>query len=101
MPEYIPPEEVTSPRRDWSLIAILDDPRKAHQCVVALGRWQNKPVLAMRWNGNRDNPIGNPQSRGLSTWFILGERFNDAIIENLPSEEKRVLARNFIPRSTK
>ena len=99
--DFIPAEEVTSPRREWSLIAVLQDERRPKTCVLALGRWDNRPVLAMRWNGHKEFPIGNPQSRGLPTWFIVGEQFNDALIENLRSEDKKILARNFIPRGGK
>jgi hypothetical protein len=28
----------------------------------------------MRWNGNEESPLGNPQSRGLATWFIVPEQ---------------------------
>ena len=34
-------------------------------------------MLAMRWNGNKENPLGNPQSRGLSTWFIVPINIGD------------------------
>lgn len=95
--EYIPPSEVNSPRKRWSLIMILFDPKRAHDCVLALGRWDDHPVLAMRWNGNKDNPIGNPQSRGLPTWFILPDRYVDALIETLVPD-MRTLARNFFPK---
>jgi hypothetical protein len=94
-PEYTPPEVVTSPRRQWSLISVLDDPKSAGKCVMALGKWEDKPVLALRWNGTRENPIGNPQSRGLPTWFILPERFNVPLIAQLPAD-KRALVKAII-----
>ena len=94
--EYILPSEVTSPRRQWSLISVLDDPREAGKCVLALGRWKNEPVLAMRWNGSAENPIGNPQSRGLPTWFIVPNRYSSVLIETLAPKMK-TLARNFLP----
>jgi hypothetical protein len=62
--KYISPTEVISPKKSWSLITVLVDGGPG-EGALALGRWDNKPVLAMRWNGdNDDNPIGNPQSRG-------------------------------------
>jgi hypothetical protein len=39
--------------------------------AVALGYWEGKETLAIRWNGDDENPVGTPQSRGLPTWFIL------------------------------
>lgn len=95
---YIPPSEVVSPRRQWSFISVLDDPEKPGECVLALGRWENEPVLAMRWNGREDNPIGNPQSRGLPTWFIMPARYSKALVGTL-SAEKQALVKNFLPEA--
>jgi hypothetical protein len=83
---YIPPVDVVSPRRQWSLLSVLFDQGESG-VAVALGRWEGQPVLAMRWNGSDDNPIGNPQSRGLPTWFIIPREFRDPILSKL-----RVLA---------
>lgn len=85
---YIPPNEVTSPRQKWALIAVLDEGSEG-QAALAVGLWDKTPVLAMRWNGNAKNPIGNPQSRGLATWFIVPGKYRDAIIQsaNLPGDK--------------
>jgi hypothetical protein len=85
---HIPPAQVISPKRRWTLIAVLDDKEDEDTPAVALGRWDRKPVLAMRWNGTNENPIGNPQSRGLPTWFILPNEFRDAILAKMPPEKK-------------
>ena len=90
----IPPAEVISPRRHWSLIAVLTEANDDGS-ALAIGRWDGKPVLAMRWNGDDENPVGNPQSRGLPTWFIVPDRYNDAILSTL-AKDKRMLVRNFI-----
>jgi hypothetical protein len=98
MPDsHIPPASVTSPRLHWSLIAVLDE-GSAEDVALSLGRWDGEPTLAMRWNGDDSgNPIGNPQSRGLPTWFILPTgRYTEAIITALPPD-KVALVRNFIP----
>jgi hypothetical protein len=95
MSKYIVPEEVTAPRRQWSLIKVLVD-TKLGGFALALGKWNDKPVLAMRWNGGNDrNAIGNPQSRGLPTWFILPDRYNESVLSTLPPDMS-ALARNFI-----
>src|ERR1700694_4205477 len=73
MDRYIQPSDVQSPRRHWSLIHVLFD-GGPNESSLAIGRWDNKPVLAMRWNGNEDSPLGNPQSRGLPTWFIVPDQ---------------------------
>lgn len=94
---YIRPNLVISPKAHWSLIDVLDD-QGDDDISVALGRWDNIPVLGMRWNGNDDNPIGNPQSRGLPTWFVMPEgNVSEALIKEL-RPQKQELVRNFIPK---
>ena len=94
MSEYNLPEDAHSPKRNWTLIDVLV-PGKAGTLAVALGRWDSNPVIGMRWNGTKNNPVGNPQSRGLPTWFILDDPYAEAIIGTL-TKEKQVLVRNFI-----
>lgn len=98
---YIPPDQVTSPQRHWQRIKVLDDKGEG-ESALALGRWDNKGVLAVRWNGEGDNPTGNPQSRGLPIWFILPDEYCEAIINILP-EQTRAFVRNYIltPRERK
>lgn len=98
--KHISASEVISPKAHWGLIDILDD-RGSEDVAIALGKWDQQPVLAMRWNGSAENQIGNPQSRGLPTWFVLpaGE-ISEAIIKLLPSE-KQALVRNFIPKPSR
>jgi hypothetical protein len=97
MSKYRFPKDVTSPQRYWSLIDVLDEGEE-NDGALALGKWDGEPVLAMRWNGSDSNPIGNPQSRGLATWFILPGKYNEAILGTL-SPKKLALARNFFPKS--
>jgi hypothetical protein len=92
--EYVSPEQVSSPKRCWNLLTILES-GSANTGSVALGRWEKKPVLAMRWNGNASNPIGNPQSRGLATWFIVPDEYMDSILSKFPPD-KQALARTFL-----
>ncbi|HUO07859.1 MAG TPA: hypothetical protein VM008_06145 [Phycisphaerae bacterium] len=98
--KYISPTAVVSPKRYWSLITVLEDNGPGGS-ALALGRWENSPVLALRWNGdNEDNPIGNPQSRGLATWFVVPDKYREFILQTL-SSDKLTLARNFLPKPTK
>lgn len=96
----IPATQVISPKAHWGLIDVLDD-RGPEDVAIALGKWDHQPVLAMRWNGSEENHIGNPQSRGLPTWFVLpaGE-ISEAVIKLLPAD-KQALVRNFIPKPTR
>src|SRR5439155_8708453 len=92
--KYVTPEEVVSPKRHWSLIAVLDDDDRS---TLAIGRWDGEAVLAMRWNGNKDNPIGNPQSRGLATWFILPEKYWEGVLSTLQRINLRSRGTFFLP----
>jgi hypothetical protein len=61
---------------------------------VAEFEWYEEPVLGVRWNGSSQNPdvsgIGNPQSRGVPTWFIVPEPLQDSIraaLEDAPPQK--------------
>lgn len=99
MATYIKPTDVQSPKRFWSLIHVLFDGGEG-QSSLAIGRWDNKPVLAMRWNGDDENPLGNPQSRGLPTWFVVPDQHWRQILETEPFKsihnDAITLARNFL-----
>jgi len=96
MSDYITPDQVTSPRRNWRLIRVLEDGAQAdsfgNRVAVSIGTWDNHPALGMRWNGRKGRRIGNPQSRGLPTWFIIPKRLHEAVIETL-SKDNQVLVR--------
>lgn len=102
MANYIPPDKVVSPRKSWSLITVLIDQGEAKpdegRYSLAIGRWDSEVRLAMRWNGSKESPIGNPQSRGLPTWFIVPPDYEEDILNgNSIPKEKRSLAKNFFP----
>ena len=93
------PGDVHSPKAKWNLIAVLDDGND-DGCALAIGRWAGVPVLAMRWNGDDQNPIGNPQSRGIPTWFIVPKKYNEALLQGGGiTADKLSLARTFFPTS--
>jgi hypothetical protein len=95
---YTLPEEAVSPRLNWSTIKVLVQ-GSAETMAIALGKWDGTPVIGIRWNGSDTSPVGHPQSRGLSTWFVV-ERgpYTDAIVEALPATEKD-LVRKFITKN--
>jgi len=99
MDQYIKPSDVHAPKRHWSLIQVLFDGGEG-QSSLAIGRWDNRPVLAMRWNGTKDNPLGNPQSRGLPTWFVVPDQHWKQILESEAfrsvHEDALALARGFL-----
>ena len=80
---YTKPTEVLSPKRHWVLVHVLFDGGE-ESSSLAIGRWDDKPALAMRWNGTKENPMGNPQSRGLPIWFIVPEVHWRGLFEQEP-----------------
>jgi hypothetical protein len=100
MEDYITPDKVVSPKRNWSLSRVLekgDQPDSNGQRVaIAAGRWRDdgdrdgRPVLAMRWNGHEGHKIGNPQSRGLPTWFIVPKRLEESVLVTLSKDEQKI-----------
>ena len=92
--QYVKPEDVRSPKAHWYLFEVVLD-RGPRDCAYALGEWDGERRVGFRWNGDEKNPIGNPQSRGLSTWTMFDEALNGAIIDLLPSE-KRDMAKLFL-----
>jgi hypothetical protein len=94
MEDYITPDKVTSPRQFWSLTRVLESGDRPDSCdqrvAIALGKWDERPVLAMRWNGSKGSPLGSPQSRGLPTWFIVPKRLEESVIETLSKDEQKI-----------
>ena len=70
VPELIQPDDVISPQQHWRLEKVVyqGDPESFS---VAIGKWDDLPRLAVRWNATDWRPLGNPSSSGHPTWFIL------------------------------
>lgn len=98
MSTYIRPSDVHAPKRHWQLFHVLFD-GGPEQSSLAIGRWDGRPVLVLRWNGNEDKPLGNPQSRGLPTWFVMPEQHVPQVLETRHfgfSDDKLKFARDFL-----
>jgi hypothetical protein len=94
---YIKPERVVSPKSHWLLRRLLYDggpPGTGTGWSAAIGQWRDDEhgwteVLAVRWNGTNESPLGNPQSRGLPIWFVVPPELDAVVretIENLKSQ---------------
>ena len=91
---YIDPNTVVSPKANWSLIKVLRNGevhgKGDNDASLAIGKWDDgdgngpQSVFAMRWNGTKADKtgVGNPQSRGLPTWFVIPYWMNTAIINS-------------------
>ena len=75
---YVRPKEVIAPQDRWKLTEVLHNGGE-DSWSAAEGRWDEEHCLGVRWNGNRENPLGNPQSSGHSTWFIVPKELEEAV----------------------
>ena len=103
---YIKADDVRSPKASWSLIEVLADNGPSNNAVgawsLAIGEWEGERRLAVRWNGHdgpTGSPAGNPQSRGIATWFILPPEFEEHLRAIIPVE-KRAIASALLPPKT-
>jgi hypothetical protein len=68
---YVRPEQVLSPKNQVrSVIEVIHDPGENGMSVARI-QWGDDEVIATRWNGNAEQPLGNPVSRGHATWFVV------------------------------
>jgi hypothetical protein len=97
---YIDPTTVVSPKANWSLIEVVRNEGDG-DASLAVGTWTeadgtSRRRLAMRWNGNgsEEQGVGNPQSRGLPTWFMLPEWMHNTVIagDAIPAEKRALVA---------
>jgi hypothetical protein len=70
---YVRPEEVLSPKSHvGGIVEVIHDPRENRMSVARI-LWDDREVVATRWNGNDEQPLGNPVSRGHATWFVVDD----------------------------
>lgn len=69
---YPNPENVISPKGSVKDVRVVYDTGVGGWSMAKL-LWNDQEALGIRWNGHADNALGNPQSRGIPTWFILPE----------------------------
>lgn len=78
---YHDPNTVLSPKdRISSLEVVFDAGPVAQSWSVARLTWENRPAVGIRWNGDKENKKGTPQTRGNPTWFIIPGELEDAVL---------------------
>jgi hypothetical protein len=87
---YIDPKTVISPKEFVGDVSVLADTGEGGWSLASL-LWAGERSLALRWNGDDQNRLGNPQSRGIPTWFVLPEPIalivSERFIKPIPSLE--------------
>jgi hypothetical protein len=49
--------------------------------------WESQDRIGIRWNGGEGPGVGNPQSRGNATWFILPDELSEAVLNRIEELE--------------
>ena len=78
---YVDPNTVLSPKGSIKDLEVIYNGGE-NSWSLARMKWDDSPVIAMRWNGgssNRRPSIGNPSSRGYPTWFVVPDNVGEAI----------------------
>lgn len=89
---YTDPNTVISPKKMWTLLTVLyESPEREDGWSLALGQWDGQAVLGLRWNGNKKNPLGNPTSHGMPTWFIVPDDLNSILINRAGPEARKLV----------
>ncbi len=86
------PEKVNSSKFTVSKVVY-----NSNSFSIAYGTYQGETheQLAMRWNGETEESIGHPNSRGHATWFLITADLTDvlltALLNNKASKKKDIL----------
>ena len=78
---YVEPATVWAPKASIRSVEVLYNQGQGRWSVARVV-WDGVERVGIRWNGAEDGPgIGNPQSRGNATWFILPEELEGVVLE--------------------
>lgn len=92
---YVQPQTVLSPRsRLRRIVEVLYD-GGADSWSAAVLDWDGERRLGVRWNGGEDSAVGNPQSRGQATWFIVPEELATPVLAKLQEMRDPALAEGY------
>jgi hypothetical protein len=92
---YIRPQDVTAPKELWTKHSVLIE-GKAGQPAYALGTWDKKRTIGVRWNGTDDNEIGWPRVFVNPCWHIIDPALLDSVIALLPDYATKIRAMRFL-----
>ena len=79
---YVEPATVWAPKAAIRSVEVLYN-RGPGEWSVARVVWEGREKIGIRWNGDNGPGIGNPQSRGNATWFILPDELEEAILSKI------------------
>src|SRR5258708_5777444 len=78
---YVDPEKVISPKESVRGVRLVHN--HGEWSVVELN-WEGEERVGIRWNGKEgETGVGNPQSRGHPTWFVLPPELKEAVLKEV------------------
>jgi hypothetical protein len=82
---YVEPATVWAPKASIRSVEILynSKPGGPGGWSVARVNWEDENRIGIRWNGGEGPGVGNPQSRGNATWFILPNELQEVILNRI------------------
>ncbi len=90
---YITPNLVVSPKKWVSNLNVIYDGGE-HSWSLARMTWDGRESIGLRWNGGSDDKrfpgIGNPQSRGVPTWFILPDELSEIVVKMVKGKKSLI-----------
>lgn len=76
---YPDPHTVNTPKDRWENKKVIYDGGEG-EWSAAIGNFDNRDVLALRWNGHEEDPNGYPKAAfGHPCWFIVPDDLKDVI----------------------
>ena len=79
---YIQPQTVWAPRASVRAVETIYN-EGSGKWSVARVNWEDEDRIGIRWNGGDGPGVGNPQSRGRATWFIVPEPLQQVVLEKV------------------
>jgi hypothetical protein len=79
---YVEPATVLAPKAKVRSVEILYNSGPGGWSVASID-WEGSEAIGIRWNGDANSTIGNPQSRGNATWFILPDQLKEVILSKI------------------
>ncbi len=79
---YVEPARVWAPKASIRSVEVLYNSGPGGWSVARVN-WEDEERIGIRWNGGDGPGIGNPQSRGNATWFILPDELRDVILNRI------------------
>jgi hypothetical protein len=79
---YVEPVTVWAPKTSVRSLEILYNTGPNGWSVARID-WEGKESIGIRWNGGDGSGIGNPQSRGNATWFIIPQELQQEILNRV------------------